>query len=234
LKRGLGRDVSSLRRCGLQEEPADEGKPRSAERALKDEHRDSKPDEQIAEDTPDVGADPRCPAEVASALPERRPQHAAAVERQRRDQVEDEQREIDVAEPGSDAVDGARQSGDRDQHEDDTENKRHERSCDRDPKLGPSARESTLELRHAPEQPERDPVDLQPLSPSLPGMAELVQEDRDEEQESRDDRHREARVAGKARIRGWKDSVCERPDDQREDDEPTPVDPHLDAADATE
>ena len=234
MKRGLGRDVSSLCRCGLQQEPADERKPRSAERTLEDEHRESQPDEQVAEDPPDVGADPGCPGEIAFALPQRRPQHAAAVERQRRDQVEDQQGEIDVAEPGSDAVDGARQSGDRDQHEDDTENERHERPCDRDPELRARAGESTLELRHTPEQPERDPVDLQPLSPRLPGMAELVQEDRNDEQESRDDRHREVRVAGKSRIRGWKDSVCERPDDQREDDEPTPVDPHLDAADAAE
>src|SRR5207244_3355749 len=86
----------------------------------------------------------------------------------------------------------------------------------------------------ASEQPERDPVDLQPFPPGLPGMPELVQKDRDEEQESRDDRHRQMRAAGEARILGPKDSVGERPDDQREDHEPTPADPHLDAADAAE
>src|SRR5438034_779696 len=132
------------------------------------------------------------------------------------------------------AVAGAGEAGERDQHEDAAETERHERSCDGDPKLGPGAREPALELRHAAEQPERNPVDLQPFSPRLPGMTELVQEDRDEEQDSRDDRHREMRAAGEARVLGRKDSVGERPDDQCEDHEPAPADPHLDAADAAE
>jgi hypothetical protein len=65
-------------------------------------------------------------------------------------------------------------------------------------------------------------------------VAELVEQDRCEEQQSRDDCRSEIRAVGQARVLGRKDAVRQRPDDQGEDGEQAPVEPNLDAAEASD
>ena len=47
------------------------------------------------------------------------------------------------------------------------------------------------ELRHAAEEPERDPLDLHPLPARLERVPELVQDERGEEEHRGDERHRD-------------------------------------------
>jgi hypothetical protein len=115
-----------------------------------------------------------------------------------------------------------------DEHKEHAERERDEWARDRDTKLCDRASERTLELGDAAEEPERDPIDLDPFATSLESVSELVQEDREEEEERRDDRHRDVSCLRQARIRRGKDPRRQRPDDQGEDDEPAPVDAKLD------
>ena len=183
---------------------------------------------------PDVGREPRRPAEVVPRRPERRAQHAAAVERQRREQVEGEQEQVRHPEPADDPVDHVRQlepRGERDADEPDRE--RHERPGDRDPELGAGRGEHALELRHAAEEPQRDPVDLHPLAPGHERVPELVREQRGEEEHRGRDRADERAGAGEPDVPVL-EVALDRPDDEREDDEPAPVDADLDPGDAAE
>src|SRR4051812_45004777 len=73
IERCFRRDIARLRAGGLEQEPADEREPRSAERSLEDEHRDPEADEQVAETPADAGGYLRRPSKIASAPPERCP-----------------------------------------------------------------------------------------------------------------------------------------------------------------
>ena len=72
---------------------------------------------------------------------------------------------------------------------------RDERACDRDPELGPGAREAALELGEAAEQPQVDPFDLDALAPRLERVAELVEQQRYEEQQRRNNRQHDVHTA---------------------------------------
>ena len=103
-----------------------------------------------------IAAATRCPAEVAARRPERRSEHPPAVQRQRREKVEDEQREVDVAEPRSDPVDllDARDRRRRDSTKAAPITSDTSGAGDRDPELRARCREqSPRNLRDAPEQP---------------------------------------------------------------------------------
>src|SRR6266511_4120331 len=102
----------------------------------------------------------------------------------------------------------------------------------RDSKIRARAPKHPLELRHAAEQPERDPLDRDPLSPCPQRVPVLVQQQRAEEESGRDERHRQMRTATEPRVRRRKDPGRERPDEQREDDQPTPVEADRDAGDS--
>ena len=143
------------------------------------------------------------PSRDRPAVPERRAEHAAAVQRQRRQQVEREQYEVDVAEPGDDPVDAVRQA-------------RHRGDAGR--RATPSASETSgpaiairnsapalgniaLELRDAAEEPERDPLDLDSFARRLERVTELVQEQRGEEEDAR--RRRPSRCTRRRRGPGF-------------------------------
>jgi hypothetical protein len=165
-------------------------------------------------------------------MPQRRAQHAPTVERQRRQQVEREQDEVREPQPGDDPVDRVRKPREgSDQYEEEAECKRDERPRYRDPELGAGARKAGLELRHAAEEPEVDPLDLDPFSSRLQRVTELVQQERDEEQKRGHDRQRDVLAVGKAGVLGRKHGDRERPDDEREHDQPAPVHPDPDAGD---
>ncbi len=224
-----------LRRRGLEEEPADERDPETAVGALPDDERDAADDEEVPEPAADQRRHMRRPAEVSARSPERRAQHPAAVERERGEKVEDEQREVDVAEPGGDGVHHLGQARfPREEYEDSSEDERDERAGDGDAELGPRGREHPSELRHAAEQPERDPLDLDAFALRFERMAEFVREEGCEEEERGDDRHRGVRAVGMTGVLRREDSRGERPDDQREDDQPAPVHAEANAGDAAQ
>jgi hypothetical protein len=141
-------------------------------------------------------AQPRSPLARQSAARSTRPPSSG----KRGNQVEDEQGEVDVAEPGGNAVDGARQPCERKQGEATAENDRDEWACNRYSKFRARARERTFELGHAAEEPERDPVDLQPVASGLPRMSELVKKHRGKEHESGGDGHGEMNTVGELRV----------------------------------
>ena len=109
-----------------------------------------------------------------------------------------------------------------------------DRAGDRDPELRARAWKLALELGDAPEEPEGDPFDLDTLAPGLSSVAELVEEQRDEEEQGGDNRHAKVCILGETRILIGEDGRRERPDDQGEDDRPTPVEAHLHTGDASE
>jgi len=74
---------------------------------------------------------------------------------------------------------------------------------DRDPELGARARKAALELRHPTEEPEVDPLDLDPISPRLQCMSELVQQERNKEEERGHDGHRDVLTVGEAGVLRW-------------------------------
>ena len=199
---------------------------------LEDEQEDPARDHQVAEPAADVCRDPGRPGEVLLRAPEGGAQHAPAVERQRRQQVEGEQEQVQVPEPRGDAVDGVGQVGrPGDERERQAEGERDERAGDRDPELGAGTLEHPAELRHAPEQPQRDPVDLHPLVLGLERVPELVREQGGEEEHGADHRHRQVRAVREPGVLRREDRGRPRPHDQREDDEPAPVDPDADPPD---
>ena len=120
------------------------------------------------------------------------------VERQRRQQVEREQDEVREAQPATtpSIAFGSPAEG-RDQHAEEADHKRDKRPCDRDPELGAGARKAGLELRHAAEEPEIDPLNLDPFSSRLQRVTELVQQERDEEKKTQP-RQRPVFAVGKA------------------------------------
>jgi hypothetical protein len=65
-------------------------------------------------------------------------------------------------------------------------------------------------------------------------MTELVEQQRAEEGERRHDRHRQIGRLRKMRVLRRKDRAGERPGDEREDDQPAPVDADPDAGDPAE
>ena len=127
-------------------------------------------------------------------------------------------------------------AGDQDRTADEREpeQQRDGRPGDRDPELRARRAEHPAELGDAAEQPERDPLDLHPLPPRLERMAELVQEQRGEEDRRGRECHDDVRAVRETRVLVGEDAGRERPDDQREDDQPRPVDPDLDPGDAAE
>src|ERR1051325_5186823 len=114
----------------MQEVPANEGEPGAAEGALKEEHQEAEPDQQVAEALADLRGDASRPGEVSFGAPESGVQDPAAVQRAGGNQVEDAQDQVDVTQPGGDAVDVTRRMSHRDQDEDHAEADRHERPGD--------------------------------------------------------------------------------------------------------
>jgi hypothetical protein len=96
------------------------------------------------------------------------------------------------------------------------------------------ARKVTLELRDTPKEPEVDALDLDSFSPRLQCVSELVQQERSEKEEGGRDGQCQVLTVGEARVLRRKDGHRERPDDQREHDQPTPVDTDPDTGDSAQ
>jgi len=87
-------------------------------------------------------------------VPQRRAGDPTPVQRKCRQQVEREQHEVGVAEPGDDPVDRGREAHEQaERGQQPADEERDERTGDGDPELRPSRRELALERRHASEQP---------------------------------------------------------------------------------
>jgi len=65
-------------------------------------------------------------------------------------------------------------------------------------------------------------------------VAELVQQERGEEEKRRRDGQRKVLAVREAGILGWEDRCRERPDDEREDNQPAPVEADPDSGDPTQ
>ena len=234
-RQGFARRVEArLARRRREQEPAEEDEPRAAEVSEEDEHRDAEGDEEVAEATAEPGADARGPAEVTPALPQRRVEDSPAVERYRGNQVEDEEAQVDVAEPRNDGVRALRKARKGERDEEDPEREGDERTGDGDAELRAGAREPAAERGHAAEQPEHDAVDLHVLATRLERMAELVQQDRQEEERGRDDGTGHAGALAEIRVRVREDPRGQRPDQKRGDDEQAPVHADANACDRAE
>lgn len=217
-----------------EQEPADEREPRPAERAHEHDEHEPAGDHRHAEELTGPGRDPGRPGEVLARMPQDRTQDPSAVERQRRQEVEGEQHQVDVAEPGGDAVDRVRKPSPGDPDRGETEHERDRGAGDRDPELRPGRRELAAETGDTSEQPERDALDLHPLPLRHERVAELVGEDRREEERRGGGGHADVRAVGEPGILRREDPAGERPHDHREDDEQAPVDPDTDPADGPE
>ncbi len=86
--------VASFRCSRLEQEPAEEREPGTAPGTLHDEEEQPQSDHEIAEAAADVGHDRRGAGEVSGAQPEQRAKHAAAVEWERREEIEGEQDQV--------------------------------------------------------------------------------------------------------------------------------------------
>ena len=72
------------------------------------------------------------------------------------------------------STEGSQRQPPRDEHEEHADHERDERPGDRDPELSACGGKVAAELRHAAEQPQRDPLDLHAFPPRLERVAELV------------------------------------------------------------
>ena len=103
-----------------------------------------------------------------------------------------------------------------------------------DPQFRRCGREVAAEGRDTAEQPQRDAVDLHPLPARLKRVPQLVQEERAEEDDRGRERHPDVGAVGEPRVLLGEDRRRERPGDEREDDQPAPMDADADAGDAPE
>ena len=127
--------------------------------------------------------------EIAAPRPQNRAQHASAVERKRRQHVEDGQHDVDRTEPCGDvgrcrAGPATRRAGRRRRS---PARRAARRSRSETP---PPPREHPLEARDAAEHPQCDSLDRHPLALGDDGVAELVQKERGKERHRRRPRHR--------------------------------------------
>ena len=201
-------------------------------------------DQDRREGLAEVGRQARGLAAVARDLPRGRAGDPAAVERERRDEVEHEQQHVggdEEAEPqlepcrrpgafeprGGPEVVGAEQRH-RGQPADDDDQQRHQRAGDRDAELLTRGRGVATHLHHAAEEEEVDAADLDPLTAGGDRVAELVQQDRAEEPEGGEDGHDEARLLV-AELVG--ERLLQPEDGQEQDQEPRDIDPDADPED---
>ena len=218
-----------------------------AEDRVGQRHVDAGGDEEVAEDAAEVGGELGRRVAVPGHLPGDRAGDPAAVHREGRQQVEDQQQQVDRGEPGdhrqdpvgagagldqrrlAEVVPAAGQDAADRQHGEDREG--HRRAGEGDPRFHPRAVGFAVHPRHAAEDPELDRADPDPVAAGGDGVAELVQEDRAEEaggarQAEQERRGRAARVTQQVAV-----EVGHPEDDQEEDQEPGPVHGDADAAD---
>jgi hypothetical protein len=170
---------------GVDEEQADEAQPQSAQPAAGDQLEGAEGDEHEPEEPPRPGRRHRRGPRVAAPPPQQRPQQPAAVERGRRDQVEQGQRDVDdgeVVQDGHGQSAGAgqpRQDGGR--REQRGEDETGQRADTGDAELRPRGPRAAAQPGDPAEQPQRDALHLDPVAPGDQRVGQLVREERGEE-----------------------------------------------------
>ena len=211
---------------------------------------DPGPDQDVGEALPERGGEVGGRGAVAGHLPGDRPCDPAAVERERGDQVEHEQHDVDAGQVGHHRDEPAGRTlgveGDGvpvvvgpagGQHPQaraqDRDQEGHDGPRDRDAELDARGRRVLRHLRDPAEQPQVDACDRDPVADRHHGVAELVQEDRQEEQQGADRRKREGGAVVAARQRRLV-VVGQPPDEEEQGEEPARIDSDADAEDAHE
>src|SRR5262249_5564922 len=157
--------------------------------------------------------------------PHDRSQHAAAVERESRNQIEDRQRDVDVGEPTENGgrtrhrgwPEGIDDTGEQPTY--DADRDAGDRPRNRNQELFTRRGSVLLDLSDAAEREQRDAADRDAADPGHTRMRELVQDDADKEKESR--RERQAPDNSRRPIRvDRRELTRQRQRDQPCDDEP--------------
>ena len=208
-------------------------------------------DQEVGEALADRGREVRRAGAVAGHLPGDRARDPAAVERERRDQVEDQQHDVDAGEVGHHRDERRRPSPRRRRRPRSRnrwrrrrraiprpahrigDHERHHRPGDRDAELDAGRRRVLRHLRDPAEQPQVDARDRDAVADRHHGVAQLVQQDREEEQQGADRREREGGAVVAARQRRLV-VVGQPPDEEEQGEEPARIDSDPDAEDAHE
>ena len=207
------------------EEP-DQAEPEQA-RGSREGTEEPERDQRVGEAAADPRRGYRRAFDTPAAPPQQGAKDAAAVEREGGNQVEDENHRVHIGLVGEERRKrigrriGQRRSGEA---EDEHDHGGHRRSRESEAKLLPGLVCGALHPRHPPEQPELDPLDLDPIAPGDDRVAELVQEDACEEEQRAGEAER---VGGSGLDPGHLFGVigiAQRPGDQRDDREPKGMD----------
>src|SRR6056297_2719860 len=202
--------ISAARGGG--EKEADEDGPEAADDAgAREEREEAERDEGVTEKRAGEAGQPRGLQHVPLHPPQDRPQNPAAIERKGRQEIEEREDQVDCRqilekrhEPLRRAGRGRGAGG---EPGDARDGHAHDRARDGDPEFRDRAFRLLLEFRHAAEKKERDAADAEPEAAR-------------EEVRPADVRNPLREVAGR-----------EAADDERRDDQPTRVDPNLEAED---
>ena len=131
---------------------------------------------------------------------EQRPEHAATVERERRNHVEPGENDVQQSEISEHEPEGITRERIEADKKHRAKSDADDRTADRDPELvAPSAR-LVFGAGHAAEQPQRDRLDPVAVVPGDGGMAEFVQQNTDEQPDSRRRADQPRRHSGGQRV----------------------------------
>src|SRR5439155_9444224 len=156
-----------------------------------------------------------------------------AVERKRRYQVEEPEQHVDEGEPGEKGGHEDAPGRHEREHERDQRNgEAHQGSDACDQRLGAGAGGLALQLRHAAEEPQRNTGDLHAVTLGDERVRKFVGEQARIKKDGAgcgDEPVQQRRVAGSL---DGEDVCCQRPDEQRKDEDQAPVEPNIDTKDS--
>ena len=224
-------DLLVGRRGCTPQERADQEPPHAADQVAGDQREGADDHQAHAERSADLAGDVGRRAQVALALPQRRAQHAPAVERERRREVEDGHREIDQRHRLGNADDGqwpasaARRRLDEPEHV--RQQEARDRPGDRHQELGLRTRRFLLHLGDAAEQEQRDAAYLHAVVARDHRVRELVKHDGEEHADGDGDAHPGVGAACEIGVLLREQAGAERPADQQCEHQPADVELHL-------
>ena len=220
------------------QEPADQRSPQTAEPEAGDESDRADAHEQPPEADSHLSRGRNGAVTVAVAEPEQRREDAAAVERRRRDQVEQGEDPVDQREPRQRRAEQAGSAEHRQRERAEAERRREpdarRRAGRGDAQLGAGRGRLAPELGHAAQHPQGDAVDLHAVAARDQRVGDLVREHRGEEQSCRDESDEPVRGRGLARELRREAIGGEAQGEQSRDQQQAQVEPHRDPEDPTQ